>query len=140
MKEVNAVVGGEGGGGIIYPNLHYGRDALVGIALFLGLLVNKSTKVSKLRDDFPKYFMKKLKISLNNANEIDQVFQKLVSKHSRLSPNTEDGVRIDFKEGWVHMRKSNTEPIVRIFSEANTQINADKIAENIEKEIKNLVN
>ena len=140
MKEVNAVVGGEGGGGIIYPNLHYGRDALVGIALFLGLLVNKSTKVSKLRDDFPKYFMKKLKISLNNANEIDQVFQKLVSKYSGLSPNTEDGVRIDFKEGWVHMRKSNTEPIVRIFSEANTQINADKIAENIEKEIKNLVN
>ena len=140
MKEVNAVVGGEGGGGIIYPNLHYGRDALVGIALFLGLLVNKSTKVSKLRDDFPKYFMKKLKISLENANEIDQVFQKLVSKYSDLYPNTEDGVRIDFKEGWVHMRKSNTEPIVRIFSEANTQINADKIAENIEKEIKNLVN
>ena len=140
MKEVNAVVGGEGGGGIIYPDLHYGRDALVGIALFLGLLVNKSIKVSKLRDEFPKYYMKKLKITLKDANLIDQVFEKLVSKYSDLLPNTEDGVRIDFNEGWVHMRKSNTEPIVRIFSESDTQINADKIALDIEKEINNLVN
>ena len=140
MKEVNAVVGGEGGGGIIYPDLHYGRDALVGIALFLGLLVNKSIKVSKLRDEFPKYYMKKLKITLKDANLIDQVFEKLVSKYSDLSPNTEDGVRIDFNEGWVHMRKSNTEPIVRIFSESDTQVNADKIALDIEKEINDLVN
>ena len=140
MKEVNAVVGGEGGGGIIYPDLHYGRDALVGIALFLGLLVNKSIKVSKLRDNFPRYYMKKLKISLKDASEIDQIFKKLVSKYSDLSPNTEDGVRIDFNEGWVHMRKSNTEPIVRIFSESDTQINADKIALDIEKEINDLVN
>jgi len=140
MKEVNAVVGGEGGGGIIYPDLHYGRDALVGIALFLGLLVNKSIKVSKLRDEFPKYYMKKLKITLKDANLIDQVFEKFVSKYSGLSPNTEDGVRIDFNEGWVHMRKSNTEPIVRIFSESDTQTNADKIALDIEKEINDLVN
>ena len=140
MKEVNAVVGGEGGGGIIYPDLHYGRDALVGIALFLGLLVNKSVKVSKLRDDFPKYYMKKLKITLKDANLIDQVFEELVSKYSDLSPNTEDGVRIDFNGGWVHMRKSNTEPIVRIFSESDTQIKADKIALDIEKEINDLVN
>jgi len=140
MKEVNAVVGGEGGGGIIYPDLHYGRDALVGIALFLGLLVNKSVKVSKLRDNFPRYYMRKLKISLKDASEIDQIFEKLVSKYSDLSPNTEDGVRIDFNEGWVHMRKSNTEPIVRIFSESDTQINADKIALDIEKEINDLVN
>ena len=140
MKEVKAVVGGEGGGGIIYPDLHYGRDALVGIALFLGLLVNKSNKVSKLRDEFPKYYMKKLKITLKDSNLIDQVFEKLVSKYSDLSPNTEDGVRIDFTEGWVHMRKSNTEPIVRIFSESDTQINADKIALDIEKEINDLVN
>jgi phosphomannomutase len=140
MKEVNAVVGGEGGGGIIYPDLHYGRDALVGIALFLGLLVNKSVKVSNLRDDFPKYYMKKLKITLKDANLIDQVFEELVSKYSDLSPNTEDGVRIDFNEGWVHMRKSNTEPIVRIFSESDTQIKADKIALDIEKEINDLVN
>ena len=140
MKEVNAVVGGEGGGGIIYPVLHYGRDALVGIALFLALLVNRSSKVSKLKDDFPKYYMKKLKITLKDSNVIDQVFEKLVSKYSDLLPNTEDGVRIDFKNGWVHMRKSNTEPIVRIFSESNTQINADKIALDIEKEINDLVN
>ena len=140
MKEVNAVVGGEGGGGIIYPDLHYGRDALVGIALFLGLLVNKSIKVSNLRNNFPKYYMKKLKITLKDANLIDQVFEKLVSKYSDLSPNTEDGVRIDFNEGWVHMRKSNTEPIVRIFSESDTQIKADKIALDIEKEINDLVN
>ena len=140
MKEVNAVVGGEGGGGIIYPDLHYGRDALLGIALFLGLLVNKSIKVSKLRDNFPSYYMKKLKISLKDSSVIDQVFEKLVSKYSDLSPNTEDGVRIDFNEGWVHMRKSNTEPIVRIFSESDTQINADKIALDIEKEINDLVN
>ena len=140
MKEVNAVVGGEGGGGIIYPVLHYGRDALVGIALFLALLVNRSSKVSKLKDDFPKYYMKKLKITLKDSNVIDQVFEKLVSKYSDLLPNTEDGVRIDFKNGWVHMRKSNTEPIVRIFSESDTQINADKIALDIEKEINDLVN
>lgn len=140
MKEVNAVVGGEGGGGIIYPVLHYGRDALVGIALFLALLVNRSSKVSKLKDDFPNYYMKKLKITLKDSNVIDQVFGKLVSKYSDLSPNTEDGVRIDFKNGWVHMRKSNTEPIIRIFSESDTQTNADKIAGDIEKEIKNLIN
>ncbi len=140
MKEVNAVVGGEGGGGIIYPVLHYGRDALVGIALFLALLVNRSSKISKLKDDFPKYYMKKLKITLKDSNVIDQVFEKLVSKYSDLLPNTEDGVRIDFKNGWVHMRKSNTEPIVRIFSESDTQINADKIALDIEKEINDLVN
>lgn len=140
MKEVNAVVGGEGGGGIIYPVLHYGRDALVGIALFLALLVNRSSKVSKLKDDFPNYYMKKLKITLKDSNLIDQVFGKLVSKYSDLSPNTEDGVRIDFKNGWVHMRKSNTEPIIRIFSESDTQTNADKIAGDIEKEIKNLIN
>jgi len=140
MKEVNAVVGGEGGGGIIYPVLHYGRDALVGIALFLALLVNRSSKISKLKDNFPKYYMKKLKITLKDSNVIDQVFEKLVSKYSDLLPNTEDGVRIDFKNGWVHMRKSNTEPIVRIFSESDTQINADKIALDIEKEINDLVN
>ena len=140
MKEVNAVVGGEGGGGIIYPVLHYGRDALVGIALFLALLVNRSSKVSKLKDDFPNYYMKKLKITLKDSNVIDQVFGELVSKYSDLSPNTEDGVRIDFKNGWVHMRKSNTEPIIRIFSESDTQTNADKIAGDIEKEIKNLIN
>lgn len=138
MKEINSVVGGEGGGGIIYPELHYGRDALVGIALFLGLLVNKKCKVSALKNDYPEYFMKKLKVSLKDNNIIDNIFKEIVNRYSDLNPNTEDGVRIDFPDGWVHMRKSNTEPIVRIFSESNDQKKADSLALNIEKEIKSL--
>ncbi len=139
MKEVNAVVGGEGGGGIIYPDLHYGRDALVGIALFLSLLVKKGSSVSNLKENYPKYYMKKLKMSLDNSRLIDQVFEKIINKYSDLSPNTEDGVRIDFDNGWVHMRKSNTEPIVRIFSESDSQIKADKIALEIKNEINSLI-
>ena len=136
MKEVGAVVGGEGGGGIIYPELHYGRDALVGIALFLGLIVKKGKAVSEIMNDYPIYYMKKLKISLKDSTLIDSVFEKIVRNYSDLSPNTEDGVRIDFDNGWVHMRKSNTEPIVRIFSESNSQNIADDIAFMIEKQIK----
>ena len=136
MKEVGAVVGGEGGGGIIYPELHYGRDALVGIALFLGLIVKKGKAVSEIMNDYPIYYMKKLKISLKDSALIDSVFEKIVRNYSDLSPNTEDGVRIDFDNGWVHMRKSNTEPIVRIFSESNSQNIADDIAFMIEKQIK----
>ena len=138
MKEINSVVGGEGGGGIIYPELHYGRDALVGIALFLGLLVNKKCKVSALKNHYPEYFMKKLKVSLTDNNIIDNIFKEIVSRYSDLNPNTDDGVRVDFPEGWVHMRKSNTEPIVRIFSESNDQKQADSLALKIEKEIKSL--
>ncbi|MEK9756247.1 MAG: phosphoglucosamine mutase [Bacteroidota bacterium] len=138
MKEVGAIVGGEGGGGIIYPELHYGRDALVGIALFLGLIVKKGKAVSEIMKDYPIYYMKKLKISLKDSALIDSAFDKIVNKYSDLSPNTEDGVRIDFDNGWVHMRKSNTEPIVRIFSESSSQNIADDIALMIEKEIKDL--
>ena len=138
MKEIKSVVGGEGGGGIIYPELHYGRDALVGIALFLGLLVNKKCKVSALKNHYPEYFMKKLKVSLKDNNIIDNIFKEIVSRYSDLNPNTDDGVRVDFPEGWVHMRKSNTEPIVRIFSESNDQKQADSLALKIEKEIKSL--
>ncbi|MAX01454.1 MAG: phosphoglucosamine mutase, partial [Flavobacteriaceae bacterium] len=141
MKEVNSIVGGEGGGGIIYPELHYGRDALVGIALFLGLLVKKNiNNISDLKNDYPKYFMKKLKVSLKDDKIIDEIFIKVVSKYSNLSPNTEDGVRIDFPNGWVHMRKSNTEPIVRIFSESKNQNEADILAKSIEDEIISLSN
>ena len=135
----DSLIGGEGNGGVIYPELHYGRDALVGIALFLSLLVTKGTKVSSLKEDYPKYYMKKLKISLDNSNLIDQVFKKIINKYSKLSPNTEDGVRIDFDNGWVHIRKSNTEPIVRIFSESSSQVDADNIAFKIESEIKGLI-
>ena len=141
MKEVNSIVGGEGGGGIIYPELHYGRDALVGIALFLGLLVKKNiNNISDLKNDYSKYFMKKLKISLKDDKIIEEIFIKIVSKYSSLSPNTDDGVRIDFPNGWVHMRKSNTEPIVRIFSESKNQNEADILAKSIEDEIISLSN
>jgi len=140
MKEVNSVVGGEGGGGIIYPELHYGRDALVGVALFLGLLVKKECKISDLKNDYPEYFMKKLKVLLKDDKIIDKIFQDITVKYSDLSPNTDDGVRIDFEDGWVHMRKSNTEPIVRIFSESSNQSKADNLALKIQKEILSLTN
>ena len=138
MKEVNSIVGGEGGGGIIYPELHYGRDALVGIALFLGLLVDKKCKVSELKSQYSSYYMKKIKITLKDSKLIDSTFNVITENYSELSPNTEDGVRIDFDDAWVHMRKSNTEPIIRIFAEANSQDIADTYALKIEKEIKSI--
>ena len=138
MKEVSSIVGGEGGGGIIYPELHYGRDALVGIALFLGLLVDKKCKVSQLKSQYSSYYMKKIKITLKDSKLIDRTFNVITENYSELSPNTEDGVRIDFDDAWVHMRKSNTEPIIRIFAEANSQDIADTYALKIEKEIKSI--
>ena len=138
MKEVSSIVGGEGGGGIIYPELHYGRDALVGIALFLGLLVDKECKVSELKSQYSSYYMKKIKITLKDSKLIDRTFNVITENYSELSPNTEDGVRIDFDDAWVHMRKSNTEPIIRIFAEANSQDIADTYALKIEKEIKSV--
>ena len=138
MKEVNSIVGGEGGGGIIYPELHYGRDALVGIALFLGLLVDKKCKVSDLKGQYSVYYMKKIKITLKDSKLIDRAFNVISENYSDLSPNTDDGVRVDFDDAWVHMRKSNTEPIIRIFAEANTQDIANKYALKIEKEIKSI--
>ena len=138
MKEVSSIVGGEGGGGIIYPELHYGRDALVGIALFLALLVDKKCKVSELKPQYSEYFMKKIKITLEDSKLIDRSFKVIAENYSELSPNTEDGVRIDFEDAWVHMRKSNTEPIIRIFAEANSQDIANSYAFKIEKEIKSI--
>ena len=138
MKEVSSIVGGEGGGGIIYPELHYGRDALVGIALFLALLVDKKCKVSELKRQYSEYFMKKIKITLEDSKLIDRSFKVIAENYSELSPNTEDGVRIDFEDAWVHMRKSNTEPIIRIFAEANSQDIANSYALKIEKEIKSI--
>ena len=138
MKEVSSIVGGEGGGGIIYPELHYGRDALVGIALFLALLVDKKCKVSELKPQYSEYFMKKIKITLEDSKLIDRSFKLIAENYSELSPNTEDGVRIDFEDAWVHMRKSNTEPIIRIFAEANSQNIANSYALKIEKEIKSI--
>ena len=138
MKEVSSIVGGEGGGGIIYPELHYGRDALVGIALFLALLVDKKCKVSDLKGQYSEYFMKKIKITLEDSNLIDRSFKVIAENYSGLSPNTEDGVRIDFEDAWVHMRKSNTEPIIRIFAEANSQDIANSYALKIKNEIESI--
>ncbi|MEM1003073.1 MAG: phosphoglucosamine mutase, partial [Bacteroidota bacterium] len=140
MKDTNAVIGGEGNGGIIYPELHYGRDALVGIALFLSLLAEKKTSVSELKSSYPLYFMSKKKIQLTPNLNVDQVLTEMESKYASYHPNTIDGVKIDFDASWVHLRKSNTEPIIRIYTEAKSQTDADNLADSIISEIKALTN
>ena len=139
MKAVGAVIGGEGNGGVIYPASHYGRDALVGIALFLTLLAKKSMKVSELRKTYPEYFISKNKIELTPDIDVDTVFSVIKGNYSRYGINDIDGVKIDFPQGWVHLRRSNTEPIVRIYSEAPTQEQADKFAAAIIAEINRIV-
>ena len=139
MKAVGAVIGGEGNGGVIYPASHYGRDALVGIALFLTLLAKKNMKVSELRKTYPEYFISKNKIELTPDIDVDTVFSVIKGNYSRYGINDIDGVKIDFPQGWVHLRKSNTEPIVRIYSEAPTQEQADKFAAAIIAEINRIV-
>ena len=129
MKEVGAVIGGEGNGGVIYPDNHYGRDALLGIALFLMLLSEREVTVSKLRASYSSYFMTKEKLVLQlKDQELSQVLDEVAKRHKELSPSTIDGVKIDFEDSWVHLRKSNTEPIVRIYTEAKTQNQADALA------------
>jgi len=139
MKAVGAVIGGEGNGGVIYPASHYGRDALVGIALFLTLLAKKTMKVSELRKTYPEYFISKNKIELTPDIDIDTVFSVIKGNYSQFGINDIDGVKIDFPQGWVHLRRSNTEPIVRIYSEAPTQEQADKFAAAIIAEINRIV-
>lgn len=139
MKAVGAVIGGEGNGGVIYPASHYGRDALVGIALFLTLLAKKSIKVSELRKTYPEYFISKNKIELTPDIDVDTVFSVIKGNYSRFGINDIDGVKIDFPQGWVHLRRSNTEPIIRIYSEAPTQEQADKFAAAIIAEINRIV-
>ena len=139
MKAVGAVIGGEGNGGVIYPASHYGRDALVGIALFLTLLAKKNMKVSELRKTYPEYFISKNKIELTPDIDVDTVFSVIKGNYSRYGINDIDGVKIDFPQGWVHLRRSNTEPIVRIYSEAPTQEQADKFAAAIIAEINRIV-
>ncbi len=120
MKSTNAIIGGEGNGGVILPELHYGRDALVGIALFLSLMAEKKQKVSKIRSGYPNYFISKNRINLEPEMDVDDILQKIAKKYNREEVSTIDGVKIDFSEGWVHLRKSNTEPIIRIYSESNS--------------------
>ena len=138
MKETNAVIGGEGNGGIIYPASHYGRDALVGIALFLTQLAAEKKTVSELRKTYPNYFMSKNKIQLTPQIDVDGVLAVIKGSYKQYEVNDIDGVKIDFPTGWVHLRKSNTEPIVRIYSEAGTPEQADKFATAIMEEIKRI--
>jgi len=136
MKKNNAVIGGEGNGGIIYPELHYGRDSLVGVALFLTHLANKKMSVSALRASYPEYYMSKNKIELTPQIDVDAILTQMTEKYKNEDISTIDGVKIDFATEWVHLRKSNTEPIIRIYTEAPSQDAADKLALRIIDEIK----
>ena len=140
MKETNAIIGGEGNGGIIYPELHYGRDSLVGVALFLSLLAEKQIAVSALKASYPSYFMSKEKITLTPAIDVDNILKVMEERYSNEDITTIDGVKIDFTENWVHLRKSNTEPIIRIYTEAKSQNEADILANKIILEIKQIAN
>ena len=135
MKKNNAIIGGEGNGGIIYPELHYGRDALVGVALFLSLLAEKKISVSELRKNYPSYFMSKNKIQLTPQIDVDKILGEMATKYANEEVSTIDGVKIDFSKKWVHLRKSNTEPIIRIYTEAQSQQEADDLAAKIMSEI-----
>ena len=136
MKETNAVIGGEGNGGIIYPELHYGRDSLVGIALFLSYLADLRISVSALRKTYTSYFMSKKKIELTPQLDVDKLLKAMELKYADEEINNIDGVKIDFDDNWVHLRKSNTEPIIRIYTEAKSQEEADLLADKMIGEIK----
>lgn len=136
MKKNNAVIGGEGNGGIIYPESHYGRDSLVGSALFLMLMAERGGTVSELRASYPSYFMSKKKIELTPGLDVDGILTSMAEKYKEEEISTIDGVKIDFSENWVHLRKSNTEPIIRIYTEAKSQSEADTLADRIIDEIK----
>jgi phosphomannomutase len=139
MKEIGAVIGGEGNGGIIYPELHYGRDSLVGIALFLTHLANKKCKATELRDSFPAYTISKNKIELTPGIDVDQVLLHMSLNYAHEEVDTTDGVKIYIGKEWVHLRKSNTEPIIRIYSESSSEAAATDLAERIILEIKALI-
>ena len=138
MRETSAIIGGEGNGGVIYPASHYGRDALVGIALFLSNLAHKNIKVSELRETYPQYFISKNKIELTPEIDVDTILITIKGIYKQFKINDIDGVKIDFPQGWVHLRKSNTEPIIRIYSEAPTIEQADNFANAIIEEIKRI--
>jgi phosphomannomutase len=139
MKEKNAVIGGEGNGGIIYPDLHYGRDSLVGVALFLTHLAKENKTVSELRAKYPAYYMGKKKIELTPEIDVDALLIKMQEEYKNEEISTIDGVKIDFPENWVHLRKSNTEPIIRIYTEAFSQHEADELADKMIAKIKSLI-
>jgi phosphomannomutase len=131
MKDNQCVIGGEGNGGVIYPEAHYGRDSLVGIALFLSLLASKKMKCSELKKTYPQYVISKNKAELSSDVNVDELLESVKIHYKNEKIDERDGIKIDFKEGWVHLRKSNTEPIIRIYAEAKTQDEADKLAKEI---------
>ncbi len=139
MKEVGAVIGGEGNGGVIYPELHYGRDALVGTALFLTYLARKGMTMTQLRATYPAYYASKNKIELTPAIDVDKVLREIKAKYAGERVNDIDGVKIDFAENWVHLRKSNTEPIIRVYTEAKSMEEADALAQRFIKELEEIV-
>lgn len=136
MKEVNAVIGGEGNGGIIMPDLHYGRDALVGIALFLSHLARSNKSIKQLRKTYPDYFISKNKLELEEGVDVKKIFEKIKAKYKNQPINTEDGLRIEFDQDWVHLRTSNTEPIIRIYAESNFESTANNIALRLMQDIR----
>tara|TARA_B100001113_G_scaffold52332_1_gene38357 strand:- start:2990 stop:4372 length:1383 start_codon:yes stop_codon:yes gene_type:complete len=138
MKNTKAIIGGEGNGGIILPSIHYGRDALVGIALFLSHLSKSELKCSELRDRYPNYFMSKKKKQLDSGFDYDNMIECLKTKYASEKINLIDGLKIDFSDSWVQLRKSNTEPIIRIYSEAKTQVLADQISDKFIQEIESI--
>lgn len=139
MKATNAIIGGEGNGGVIYPELHYGRDALVGIALFLTFMAKSGKKCSEIRSQYPAYTISKNKIELQPNMNVPEIMQKMAAKYSDYEVNTIDGVKIDFPDGWVHLRPSNTEPIIRIYAEAQTEEHAASLANQIITDIKAII-
>jgi phosphomannomutase len=139
MKEVNAVIGGEGNGGIIVPDLHYGRDALIGIALFLTHLARAGKSIKQLRGTYPDYFISKNKIALEKEVDLTAIFDKIKAKYKNNPINTEDGLKIEFDSDWVHLRPSNTEPIIRIYSESNFETTADNIAKRLMADIREMI-
>ncbi len=136
MKEMNAVIGGEGNGGIIVPDFHYGRDALIGIGLFLTHLAHSQKTINQLRGTYPDYFISKNKIALETSVDVKEVFKKIKDKYKTHPMNTEDGLKIEFDKDWVHLRTSNTEPIIRIYSESNFETTAENIAKRIMNDIR----
>jgi phosphomannomutase len=138
MKSQNAVIGGEGNGGIIYPESHYGRDALVGTALFLMLLAEKDIPVSALKEGYPEYHMSKKKIQLTPDLDVDGLLGRMAARYRDEQMTEVDGVKIDFEQGWVHMRKSNTEPIIRIYTEASSAAEAGALADRFIGELRDL--
>ncbi|MBK7148367.1 MAG: phosphoglucosamine mutase [Bacteroidetes bacterium] len=139
MKEVKAVIGGEGNGGIIYPELHYGRDAMVGIALFLTHLAKSGMNATQLRATYPNYYIAKKKIDLDLSVNVEKLFEDLENKYSKYPVNTIDGIKIEFDKDWVHLRRSNTEPIVRIYAESNSETTADNISNQIMSDLRTFV-